>query len=132
MLQPGEEILLEAEVQGMVGSWRRMPPGRAYLTPQRIIWLRPEGWISRCLWGWGTPLMPGAFSIWIADIRNVIRGGALWVVTDKQRVTLGLGRGPFIWPIRDNAATINEWFEAIQRLRSGGSSSAEETTSSER
>ena len=122
MLQPGEEILLEAEGQGIVGLLRPMGPGCAYLTSQRIIWLRREDLIFRCLW-WML-LVPSAISISIADIRNVIRGGPLLVVTDKQRFSLRLRQGLFSWS-RYDAAITDEWFEAIQRLRSGGSSSAD-------
>jgi hypothetical protein len=121
MLQPGERILLEAEVQGKIGMLRRLVPGRAYLTALRIIWLsRRIPFVHFLFWFYH---IPDAFTIQIEDIRSVILNKELsraWllIITDKQQFSLRLGREPFLWP-RKNIATTSEWFEAIQKLRAG-------------
>ena len=119
MLGWDERILLEAEVQGKIGTLRRLDPGRAYLTPQRIIWLSRRIPIIHLLYWFYR--IPDSFSIPIADIRRVIPGKELsraWllILTDKQQHSLRLGREPFLW-LRDNATTTSEWFDRIQELR---------------
>jgi hypothetical protein len=121
MLQPGEEILLEAELQGKIGIIRRLVPGRAYLTTQRIIWLSRRIPLLRLLFCFYR--VPNAFTIPISDIRSMILGkepsrAGLLIMTHKGQYSLRLGTQPFFWP-RSNPATTTEWFEAIQRLREG-------------
>jgi len=120
MLAPDESILLEAEAQGSVGIWRFLDPGRAYLTPLRIIWMRREQWAVRCLWP--VHLVPQTLSIPIAYIQRVFpnkelsRRAWLLIVTQKQRYSLRLGREPFFW-VRDSPAITREWSDKIQELR---------------
>lgn len=119
MLEPDESIVLEAEAQGKIGMVHRLDPGRAYLTPLRIIWLSRKIPIIHSLYWFYR--IPDSFSIPIADIRRVIPGKDLssaWllILSDKQQYSLRLGREPY-WRLRDNPATTNEWFDKIQALR---------------
>ena len=119
MLEPDERILLAAEVQGKIGMIHRLDPGRAYLTPSRVIWLSRKIPIIHLLHWFHR--IPDSFSIPIADIRRVIPGKELsstWllILTDKQQYSLRLGREPFFW-LRDTAATTQTWADRIQELR---------------
>ena len=121
MLEPGEEVILEADAQGVLGSLRLLVPGHGYLTTQRIIWLNRRlllfpRWLYRS---------PDSFAIRIADMQSVVLSKQLsyacLLITmgKRQQLQLRLGSERF-FSLRNNVSTTSQWFQAIQQIRAKG------------
>ena len=110
LLAPGEQILLEADAR----FYRIYLPysgwGRAYLTAQRVAWLRR----------YFQPWIPDVVTLELSSMRHirvwrqapVVGLAALQIEASGKIHQFWLGKGLFLW---HNASTTDEWLHAIER-----------------
>lgn len=117
-LEPGEQILLEAEGTVKAGRFRQLGRGRFFLTSKTLVWLSESSPVLRRLFAWW---VPDLLAIPVSEIdelskRRDFARTLLFLRVKGTPYALHIGKGPAPL-LRDNPPTADEWFEAIQRLR---------------
>lgn len=123
LLQPGEEILLEAKVAYLkLGRFRQQGIGRAFLTQRRIIWLHGAPRLLLRMFF----RLHRVVGLHLEDVRRIRMyksGGVLFVESHEEHYELRVGQGYpplllffFYQSPRDGQRTTEEWYDAMSQL----------------
>jgi hypothetical protein len=114
VLGAGEDIRMEAEAFCKIGLVRELFGGRAYLTTERVLWVRRSPWLV----GWLFFRAPKVLAISLNSIKELVLHkelGTRWITFSdgKDRYAFRLGRGPYPL-IRDHKRVTEQWFQALR------------------
>ncbi len=116
LLEPGEQIVLEAEAGGWVSPTGEIGWGRIFLTNARLLWVQRGRWFVWKLGSW----VPDVLVLRLSDVDRVSLSKTflathLTINANGRQYIVRLARDFFL--IRATCRSAQQWLAAIEEIR---------------